>query len=406
MMPLSEISNNVSRSISNARDKANSEAGSVSTPSLPSRAVQSMLKTSTELGDLGQFAIRPSRLPRSGSRLQSNRPRSGSFDASYASALRHQRPSRVRRPGRHHTPRPVGSSSGMPARNVSQSNLSSYTNVSRRKRYPPGSHPYPLRGVNDPGPGPRGLYHHRSLVTLRSHSSIPSQSPMMRPTLLGRPGYRASSPAYNDMQSMSHTPVPRFMRAPSVGTIGSSPASMFPRHHGMPGYRPDLSASNASLVRLPSPEVSFSRNIPYPVAVPLRTPTPSSIMFHQQQALASNASLAGHLGHPQARRSLSITTILNPSLKKIVSLLPLSKRPHGPRLAWIRQSWRTYPVLPPDTPKHPLAQEKDQHSIRSNCQPVTIVGPVISPRKTSVASYQSVCRVSALRPCRRAVLSW
>ena len=291
-MPLSEISSNVRRSGSNVREKAPSEAGSLSTPSLPPSAVQSMLKNTTELGDLGQFALRPSRLPRSGSRHLSTRPRSGSFDASFASALRHERSSQVRRAGRHHGSRPIASSSGIVARNISQSNLSSYTNASRRRRYPPGPHPYPLQGVNSPGPGQRGLYHHRSLVTLRSRSSIP-HSPMLHPSQMRRSGHGASSPAYSDMRYGSHTPRPGFRSTPSVGTIGSSPASMRPRHYGAPAYRPDFNGSYTSLVRLPSPAVSYNRYGPYPGPAPIRTPTPSSMMFHQQQAMMSNSSLGG-----------------------------------------------------------------------------------------------------------------
>jgi hypothetical protein len=297
-MPLSEISNNVRRSSSNVRDKAGSEAGSVSTPNLPPRAVQSMLKTSTELGDLGQFAIKPSRLPRSGSRLQSTRPRSGSFDTSFVSALRHERSSQARRHGRHdhhrhhHGPRPTGSSSGFSARNISQSNLSSYTNVSRRRRYPPGPHPYPLQGLTSPGPSHRGLHHHRSLITLRSHASLAPPSPMMPGGPMGRPPYRASSPAYSDMRSMSHTPRPGFMRAPSVGTLGSSPGSLFPRHRGPPGYRPDFNASYTSLGRMPSPAISFHGPNPYPHHGPIRTPTPSSAFVHPQHPMLSHNSLA------------------------------------------------------------------------------------------------------------------
>lgn len=300
MMPLSEISNNVRRSTSNVRDKTASDAASASTPSLPPRAVQSMLKTSTELGDLGRFALRPSRLPRSGSRLHSSRPRSGSFDASFASALRHERSSHARRHGRHHHhqphhgSRPTVSSSGFSARNVSQSNLSSYTNASRRRRYPPGPHPYPLQGLASPGPSQRSLHHHRSLITLRSHGSMAPPSPMMRrgPGPMGGPPYRAGSPAYSEIRYMSHSPQPGFIRAPSVGAIGSSPGPVFPRHHGLPGYRPDLNASYTSLSRMPSPAISYRGPSPYAVHAPIRTSTPSPGFAQPQYPTLSHNSLA------------------------------------------------------------------------------------------------------------------
>ena len=292
-MPLSEISHNVRRTHSRAGDKAASENGSASTPSLPTNAIQSMLKTTTELGDLGQFTARPPRLPRSGTRHLAGRPRSGSFDASFATAHRHRRPPHGRHPPRHHGHRPGPSMSGLGGRNISQSNLSSYTNASRRRRYPHGPHQYPPQGPGSDAPSQRGLHHHRSLMTLRSHSGIPSHSPMMRAGGFRGPPHRAGSPAYSDMRSMSHTPRSGFMRAPSINTMGSSPGSMYPRHHGIPGYRPDLNASYTSLARLPSPSVSFNRHNLQPAPVPLRISTPSSIMVRQQQAMASNVSLAG-----------------------------------------------------------------------------------------------------------------
>ena len=292
-MPLTEISNNIRRSASHAREKSASDGDSTSTPSLPTSAIQSMLKTTTELGDLGQFATRPSRLPRSGSRLLSTRPRSGSFDASFATALRNERSSQGRRHGRPHGPRPFNSSSGISGRHISQSNLSSHTNGSRRKRYPPGQYRYPLQGHASPGPGPRRLYHHRSLLSLSTHSSLRSGSPVLVPSRMRTPGYQASSSSYSDVRNMSHTPRAGFMRAPSIGTVGSSPASMRPRPHAGPGHRLDVNGSYTSLVRLPSPAVYFNRNGSYPGPVPMRTLTPTSMMVHQQQSMATNHSMGG-----------------------------------------------------------------------------------------------------------------
>ncbi len=293
MMPLSEISANIRRSSSNARDRAASGAESLSTPSLPPSAIQSMLKTTTEMGDLGQFAIRPSRLPRSGSRNLLTRPRSGSLDTSFASALRHEQSSQVRRHGNSQGPRPLASSSGIAGRKTGRSNLSSYTSANRRRRYPPGPPSYSSQGHASPGLSQRRLHHPRSLVALSSHGSLLLHSPLLRPTQMSRPGYGSSSPSYSDVRSMSHTARPGFMRAPSAGTIVSSPASMRPRHRGVPGYRPDVNTSYTSLVRLPSPAVSSNRYGPCSGPVPLRTPTPSRSMFHQQQSMPPSHSLGG-----------------------------------------------------------------------------------------------------------------
>ncbi|KAI1625117.1 hypothetical protein EDD37DRAFT_378104 [Exophiala viscosa] len=90
-MPLAEISPNIQRDARPDGSKQQDVAVTTSTTSLRSSAVQSMLKTTTELGDTGPFAVRPPRIPRSGSRLQSTRFRSGSFDTSLppSSATKH-----------------------------------------------------------------------------------------------------------------------------------------------------------------------------------------------------------------------------------------------------------------------------------------------------------------------------
>ena len=293
MMPLTEISNNIRQSASRGQEKAANDAASLSTASLPTSAIRSMLKTSTELGDLGQFAVRPARLPRSGSRHLSTRARSGLFDASFASALRHERSSQGRRHGRPHGPRPFNSSSGISGRNISQSNLSSSTNASRHRRYPPVQYHHTLQGRASPGPGLGRLYHNRSLLSLSTRSSLQSRSPVLVPSRMRAPGYPPSSSPYSDVRHMSHTPRPGFMRAPSTGTIGSSPASLRPRPYGTPRYRPDVNGSYTSLVRLPSPAVSFNRNSPHPRPVPIGTRTPRSMMFHHQHSMTSNHSTGG-----------------------------------------------------------------------------------------------------------------
>ena len=95
------------------------------------------------------------------------------------------------------------------------------------------------------------------------------------------------------MPPKSNTPRPEFMRAPSIATLGSSPGSIRPPHRGPRGYRHDFNGSYASLARLPSPAISFDRHSPYPPPMPIRTPTPSANVYHQQQAMISNNSLGG-----------------------------------------------------------------------------------------------------------------
>lgn len=282
-MPLEDLPVNIQRQSTAPREKAENNERPSSTAPPPPRAVQSMLKTTTELGDLGQLGLAPSRLPRSGSRIQSARSRSGSFDASLGPASRYQRSPYARRPSRHHGPRPVHSASTLSARHISRSNLSSYAHSSRSRRQQPSPHAYAMHPFASPSPS---LYTHRSLATLRSNRdvySIRSASPMgPRPPFRGP--NRTSSPGFTDDRSI-HTPQHGFIRATSVGTVASSPRSVYPRRGPFPGYRPDFDGSFTSLHRLPSPAHSYPFRPPYSTPVPsVRAAGPFS---------ASVTSLAG-----------------------------------------------------------------------------------------------------------------
>src|SRR2546421_2431767 len=83
-MLLTQVSPNLDRHVGHSPPSRSLSAHPGS--SLAPGAVQSMLKTTTETGDIGQFSLRPS-LPRSGSRVLALRRRSGSFDATFVQAL-------------------------------------------------------------------------------------------------------------------------------------------------------------------------------------------------------------------------------------------------------------------------------------------------------------------------------
>lgn len=271
---------------------------------LQSSAVQSMLKTTTELGNSGPFAFRPSRTPRVGSRLQSTRQRSSSFDTSFASQLRHQRSPRKRRSHRRHGPRPVPSSSGLSGRETIHSNntTSQYSGI-RSRRAGHRHRPHALQGLTGPVVGPHGLYTHRSLVTLRSQGdfhSLRSSSPMLYPGQTRRHGHRASSPAYSEMiQPYRYGQRPGYYRAGSVGTVASSPVSMFPLRPGLPGYRPELNNSYSSFVRMPSPAVSSLHQVAATGYTAYRTTTPMSNSLHNHRA-PWNSSVYSLRGLPKS----------------------------------------------------------------------------------------------------------
>ena len=290
-MALEEMSGNVRRSTDRPRGKVEPH-GASSELVAPPDAVLSMLRTTTELGDLGQFSSGPSRLPRSASRVQTTRARSGSFDTSFASALRHQRSPYARPPGRNRGPRPVHSTSTLSARHTSHSNLSSYAPSTRSRRHPPGRHPYPLQGLASPSPS---LYTHRSLVTLRSNRdvySIRSDSPGGPPARMRMRPPPVSSPSFTENRSL-HTPQPGFMRAPSTGTVASSPASMYRRHGPFLGYRHNMNGSYTSLQRLPSP--GYPPNPHHFLPGTIQTPTP-----WQQPFGVSSGSTISLRGIPQS----------------------------------------------------------------------------------------------------------
>lgn len=262
-----------------------------STPSLRSSAVRGMLRTTTELGDTGPFAVKPSRIPRSGSRVQSTRHRSGSFDTSFASQLRHQRSPRRRRSYRKHGIRPVPSSSGLSGRETIRSNPIPQASGLRSKRAGNRHRSQALQGLT--AVEPHILHTHRSLVTLRGHrdvQSLHSASPMIHPGQGRRQPYRTSSPAFSETRSFGQGFRPGYPRVGSAGTVGSSPASMFPARPGMHGYRSELNNSISSFGRLPSPVVSSMNSLPVNGYPTQRIATPMSMSLQNFRRTSNNSA--------------------------------------------------------------------------------------------------------------------
>ncbi len=292
-MPLLEISPNVRWHGSHSQASRSPKKGlstTQTTASLAAEAIQSMLRTTTETGEIGLFSVRPSRVPRSGSRVQSIRRRSGSVDSAFPSGLPHHRPQPLRsKAQRNNGPRQVPSFSGLSRRDTIRSNLTSYHHNPRSRQR--SSRPYyrGFDGMASPLPGPHGLYSHRSLVTLRSQrdfSSIGSNSPMAYPGRFRGPGHRAPSPAYSEASRHGYNTRLRYHRAASVGTTVSSPVSAYPRPRGMPGYLPHMNGSVTSFVRLPSPAVCPPHHGRGRSPFPPRTNTPASISSNQPYRVA------------------------------------------------------------------------------------------------------------------------
>ncbi|KIX98470.1 uncharacterized protein Z520_05771 [Fonsecaea multimorphosa CBS 102226] len=297
-MPLEEISPNIQKDGPQNGAKQDETAPGTSTTSLTSSAVQSMLRNTTELGDSGPFAVRPPRIPRSGSRPQSSKRRAGSFDTSFNPQLEHQRLPR-RRSHRHHGPRPVPSSSALSGRETIHSTQTSLRSGFRPKRAGPRHRSSHVAGPRVPA---HPLHSHRSLITLRSHRdfhSLHSSSPMIVSGHRRRPGYRASSPALSEAYPYRYGARHGYPRVGSVGTVASSPVSTHHLRPGPPVYPPELNNSMSSFVRLPSPAVSSLNGFPVNAYPHPRTTTPMSNSLQSFRPVW-NHSAASSRGLPQS----------------------------------------------------------------------------------------------------------
>lgn len=283
-MALTEISANICRNGSQSQKGRHAKSQGQTPNKIKPDAVSSMLRTATETGDVGQFSARPSRLPRSASRLPT-RSRSGSLNPSATPFRPNARGPNPRFDSRC-LPRPIPSFSALSRHDTVRSNLTSYhTNPRTRCRgVPRMPHGYDRR----PSPAAAsGLYGHSSFVTVR-----------------GRPGYRPVSPAFSDAQSMpAYTGVPGYHRAAGAATVGSSPASMFSRDH--PYTSRDANNSASSLSRFPSPAMPGA----YPrigrSPFPSRNATPVSASLHNPTRIPNGSVESVHAMPRSVTRSIT-----------------------------------------------------------------------------------------------------
>ena len=258
-MPLTAVSpnvrthdrRNVKSSLATSRPATSPEGWS----SLAPGAVQSMLKTCTETGEMGQFSARPSRVPESASRIRTMRPRSGSFDSSLASPCQPLRSRSQRMP----TPRHIPSLPGISRQATTRSNLTSYYHNPRVRRKSPRYRQYGRDDLACPIQEPRGFHGQRSSNTLKRRNlsglmpaSQTIYSPDRRPM-----GYHRMLPTYTNIQGRTDCTNSTLDWAPSLGTASSSPVSAYRRRRLLDGYFPDVNESTTSFVRLPSPAVSL-----------------------------------------------------------------------------------------------------------------------------------------------------
>ena len=295
-----------------------------STVEISASSVQSMLKTTTEIDDIGLLPRRPSSRP--------SRP-----PLSDSQRLR-RRSSFLLAPSNDKYPRTDGSwpsrslqhrqfPHGIPRKDIANPGF-----PSKRQRYrPDGSGNWSLYNQSyGPryGPGSR-LYSRRSSATLRSHdytSRFLSQT--AHPDSIQDQGHRAVSPAYSEAQA--YNPRYPFNRTPS---LASSPSSSFywqSTHRGS-GYNTDCNHSTPSFA---SPSPGFSpgypsvRSSPYPsrtvTPVSLRLPSPPTVpmqgydtAFRMQRSPSTSSTPVyydysetfGEDGHFFSRQDLSLVSL-------------------------------------------------------------------------------------------------
>lgn len=289
-MPLDEVPVNIRRSRNSKQDASKEvEDGRLAASRPPPLAIQNMLKSTTEIGDVGMFAQRPSRIPLSSTQsslaAQSHRTRPHRFD---------RPPSQMRRPARDFPP-------GLRRTDSVRSSQTAYQHRPRSKRPRPRPGPYPYQYPGHPNGSQHTLHSRRSLASLRSATAVGSlPSPYARSyhSASGQRLGRAVSPTLSVMYDYRNPP--RHMsRHNSFSTVPSSPGSMLSTGKPMHDYRSEHNRSVTSFRPLPSPGIGPSSNRYRPPrhASFSRNPTPASAI-RPSRRFGSMASLESRPGSP------------------------------------------------------------------------------------------------------------
>ncbi|KAJ9657703.1 hypothetical protein H2198_004118 [Neophaeococcomyces mojaviensis] len=257
-MPLGEIAGNIRRSQStnrcDSKDIHNGEPIAVG-PRPPHLSVQGMLKSTTELGDVGMFAQRPPRVPRSNTQ-SSVRIQSRSSTTATHSHRYHQNDIG---PSISHGRRLHRSSAGGLGRNDTvRSSVSSYQYQSRPRRLHPRPGPYIVQQQPQLQSSNRALHGHRSLTSLRSYNATSNHASLSPTSYRTRRTYhlgRAPSPAISNVYEYHNSWRPEPKQRGSVGTAASSPTSLVSAGRSIQDHRSEYNASVRSFRPLPSPAV-------------------------------------------------------------------------------------------------------------------------------------------------------
>lgn len=229
-------------------------------------SIQSMLRNTTETGNVGQFSIKPSRLPPSlprpsKARLTPSKQRqlgayyNRSEDGSVRQIQSHSRKAKTASNGsgfQTHIPRPYPG----PARSPS---IEDYRSSSTTKSF------YGNHNVTPRHPHNNGVY-----VGQGGPHNLRPRSPFAYPTRLKRPGYRPSSPALSDFNKQNRSQTSLYRR-PSFRT--NSPSSLHTTGAPSP-WRKGVNRSDPMLRFYSQSAVPTSGRAPSPSLVSTRPTTP------------------------------------------------------------------------------------------------------------------------------------
>ena len=264
-------------------------------------SIQSMLRNTTETGNVGQFSIKPSRLPPSlprpsQARLTPSKQRqlgayyNRSEDGSVRQTPSHSRQAKTASNGsgfQTHIPRPYPG----PARSPS---IEDYRSSSTTKSF------YGSYSVTPRHPHNNGVY-----VGQGGPHNLRPRSPFAYPTRLKRPGYRPSSPALSDFNKQSRSQTSLYRR-PSFRT--NSPSSLHTTGAPSP-WRKGVNRSDPMLRFYSQSAVPTSGRAPSPSLTSTRPTTPKGSPSLKSIANSANglqATLNGSWINPQSPTHMPI----------------------------------------------------------------------------------------------------
>lgn len=277
-MPLDDISTNLHRSQSSRQhdtSRIDMENDNISHTKPAPIAIQSMLKNTTELGDVGIFATKPSRLPRSRTSASlDSRTRTSRSIQSQARRSREQQ-------FEHDNPRIRSKYMSSPGRlrrsGTVRSNITAY-------QYQPYSRRPRAR------PGPLSYYHpphsHRSLASLRCNNPAFNAYPPYNALSPHGPGQhlpRSASSSRSNVHEYHNPDVGCISRYNSHGPISRSPNSITSIGTGQQIHTTDLNALARIFRPSPSPAMGSSRSHLYNQHSISRSATPAMGMSRHQR---------------------------------------------------------------------------------------------------------------------------